>query len=107
MAKAEWGTKRSCPKCSARFYDLERDPAICPECSFEFEIASLMQSDLRGPGADGRSGKDAKPVEDIEDTDDIIDEEGDIDVGDELLEEDDDTVSLDEIADVPNEEDEN
>ena len=32
MAKPEWGTKRTCDKCSARFYDLSRDPAVCPQC---------------------------------------------------------------------------
>src|SRR3546814_3617723 len=30
MVKAEWGTKRSCPKCATRFYDLTNDdPVTC------------------------------------------------------------------------------
>ncbi|WP_298669058.1 FYDLN acid domain-containing protein, partial [uncultured Sphingomonas sp.] len=24
MIKPEWGTKRTCPKCATRFYDLEK-----------------------------------------------------------------------------------
>lgn len=32
MAKAEWGTKRICQSCSARFYDLKRAPPVCPVC---------------------------------------------------------------------------
>ena len=32
LAKPEWGTKRACDKCSARFYDLNRSPALCPQC---------------------------------------------------------------------------
>ena len=33
MAKAEWGTKRTCPKCSERFYDLTKNnPCVCIEC---------------------------------------------------------------------------
>lgn len=32
MAKPEWGTKRICLSCGARFYDLQRDPIICPSC---------------------------------------------------------------------------
>lgn len=32
MSKAERGTKRVCPNCGARFYDLNKDPAICPSC---------------------------------------------------------------------------
>jgi uncharacterized protein (TIGR02300 family) len=33
VAKAEWGTKRICLNCGARFYDMNRDPIICPACS--------------------------------------------------------------------------
>lgn len=32
MAKPEWGTKRICHNCGARFYDLRREPAVCPAC---------------------------------------------------------------------------
>ena len=32
VAKPEWGTKRICHNCGARFYDLRRDPAVCPAC---------------------------------------------------------------------------
>ena len=32
MAKPEWGTKRICQSCGARFYDLLRDPPTCPGC---------------------------------------------------------------------------
>ena len=32
MAKPEWGTKRSCHSCGARFYDLRREPIVCPIC---------------------------------------------------------------------------
>lgn len=32
MAKPEWGTKRTCHTCGARFYDLRRDTIVCPVC---------------------------------------------------------------------------
>ncbi len=32
MANPEWGTKRACDKCAARFYDLNRAPVVCPKC---------------------------------------------------------------------------
>jgi len=32
LAKPEWGTKRICHSCGARFYDLRRQPAVCPKC---------------------------------------------------------------------------
>jgi uncharacterized protein (TIGR02300 family) len=33
MIKPEFGCKRVCVSCAARFYDLTRAPAICPKCS--------------------------------------------------------------------------
>ncbi len=36
VAKSEWGTKRTCPSCGARFYDLQRSPVPCPKCAAEF-----------------------------------------------------------------------
>jgi hypothetical protein len=35
MAKPELGTKRVCVSCAARFYDLTRQPAVCPKCDTE------------------------------------------------------------------------
>ena len=32
MAKITWGTKRTCPSCGARFYDLRRSSVVCPKC---------------------------------------------------------------------------
>src|SRR3546814_16287549 len=38
MVKAEWGTKRTCPKCGTRFYDLgKEDPVTCIECGVRSE----------------------------------------------------------------------
>jgi len=38
LAKPEWGTKRTCQNCGAHFYDLRRDPVICPVCSTVFDL---------------------------------------------------------------------
>jgi len=38
VVKLEWGTKRTCQSCSIRFYDLRRNPIICPKCGETFEI---------------------------------------------------------------------
>ena len=32
MAKQELGLKRICGNCGAKFYDLARDPIVCPKC---------------------------------------------------------------------------
>jgi uncharacterized protein (TIGR02300 family) len=36
------GTKRTCqnPECGSRFYDLDRDPIVCPICESTYVIAS-------------------------------------------------------------------
>jgi uncharacterized protein (TIGR02300 family) len=39
VAKPEWGTKRICLSCGARFYDLNRDPIVCPSCGAPFDPA--------------------------------------------------------------------
>lgn len=36
MSKSELGTKRTCPDCAAKFYDLGRNPAECPKCGHSF-----------------------------------------------------------------------
>jgi uncharacterized protein (TIGR02300 family) len=39
VAKAEWGTKRICLSCGARFYDLRREPIVCPACGAAVDAA--------------------------------------------------------------------
>ena len=41
MAKVDIGTKRVCPECEAKFYDLTRNPAICPMCQNSFDPSEL------------------------------------------------------------------
>ena len=36
MAKPEWGVKRTCLSCGVRYYDMRRDPILCPKCGVEF-----------------------------------------------------------------------
>ena len=38
MAKPELGTKRQCRSCDNRFYDLNRDPILCPKCGAVFQL---------------------------------------------------------------------
>ena len=32
MVKPEWGLKRTCQSCGARFYDLNHEQIVCPKC---------------------------------------------------------------------------
>ena len=43
MSNASWGTKRSCPKCAARFYDLNQHPALCPKCNHSFDPVAALK----------------------------------------------------------------
>src|SRR3970282_304031 len=44
MSKPARGTKRICPSCGARFYDLSRRPIECPKCRFAFEPEALLRT---------------------------------------------------------------
>ncbi len=41
MAKPELGTKRLCGNCSVKFYDLNKDPIVCPKCHTVMELATV------------------------------------------------------------------
>ena len=43
MPKVEWGKKVVCSNCETKFYDLNRKPAICPNCGTEY-IETVLDS---------------------------------------------------------------
>ena len=49
--KAERGTKRTCqnPECGSRFYDLNRDPIVCPICQTVFQLATPAEAQSAVP----------------------------------------------------------
>lgn len=38
MAKPELGVKRRCTACGAAYFDLNKDPIVCPKCGTAFVI---------------------------------------------------------------------
>ncbi len=45
MVKPEWGTKRTCPKCGTRFYDLQaEDPVTCISCGTTWAPEPVLKS---------------------------------------------------------------
>src|SRR5262245_38209157 len=36
VAKPELGSKRLCGNCGTKFYDLQKDPIVCPKCATVF-----------------------------------------------------------------------
>jgi uncharacterized protein (TIGR02300 family) len=107
MPKEEWGTKRLCPTSGKRFYDLNKNPIVSP---YTGEVVEIDSSKSRMIAADAEDAVTAKAKEAETDDDVVLDDDDDVDVdlGDDVLEDDEDgdTVSLDEIADVSNEDNE-
>lgn len=106
MPKAEWGTKRICPTTGKRFYDLNRNPIVSP---YTGEIVDIETVRRKAAGAIiAQEAKTSNLLDDELDADDLIEADADdADIDEELLEDDDETVSLDDLADVAGGEDEN
>jgi uncharacterized protein (TIGR02300 family) len=106
MPKDEWGVKRVCPTCSTRFYDLRTDPMTCPNCGATFTIESLtaVKAKALRPEKAKPEPVDLEDLPEI-DTDEVAIETDD-DLDDEILEDEEDNVDLDDIADVPSDEEE-
>ena len=47
MAKPELGTKRLCGNCGAKFYDLNKDPIVCPKCHTAMPLAAIAAKSAR------------------------------------------------------------
>jgi uncharacterized protein (TIGR02300 family) len=43
VAKPELGSKRLCMNCGAKFYDLNRDPAVCPKCGTPMQASAVTR----------------------------------------------------------------
>ncbi len=79
MAKTEWGSKRICLSCGAKFYDLSRTPIVCPACETVFDPAA--NSKPRRSRAPAKAAAAVAPVvavvkpDEVETDDDDTDEE--------------------------------
>ena len=100
MPKDEWGVKRVCPHCSNLFYDLRTDPMTCPNCGTTFALDSLTMAKPKAlrPEKAKVAPEDLDDLPDIEAEDEAIEDGEELD--DEILEDDDDNVDLEDIADV-------
>ena len=77
MVKPEWGTKRGCPKCGTRFYDLGKDdPVVCIECSNQWTPEPILKSKQPLPFEAAKPEKEAvKKDSDLGDDDLDVDED--------------------------------
>jgi uncharacterized protein (TIGR02300 family) len=96
MVKPEWGTKRTCPKCATRFYDLGKDaPVTCITCGVAWDPEPVLKS------------KQPLPFDEPEKADAESPEQVDADLGADLdIDVDDDgTVSPDDEVDLGGDDD--
>ncbi len=87
MVKPEWGTKRTCPKCSTRFYDLgKEDPVHCIECGNEWVPEPVLKSKQPLPfeAAEQETKEKATKDEDLEAEELSIDEDEEPSADDEV-----------------------
>jgi uncharacterized protein (TIGR02300 family) len=71
VAKPELGAKHQCQACGAKFFDLNRDPIVCPKCGTVFQGASTRaraavkeeeeETELAAP-----AGVDVVPLDEVE-----------------------------------------
>ena len=64
VAKPELGTKRLCTNCGAKFYDLSKDPIVCPKCHSVVEIAAVSSRSRPDAAAAARAAAPA-PEEEV------------------------------------------
>ena len=132
MAKPEWGIKRICPNCGARYYDLRKDPPVCPSCGTTFDPEALLKSRRARPapvddappkkvpaGVDEDEAEVEREDEDVADLEEVEDDVAVEDIeedADEVAEDEDDVLiedtselgedDMDEVVDVEGEDEE-
>lgn len=87
VAKPQWGAKRECQQCGARFYDLNRSPVECLKCGAVFDPAAASRAKRSRPvppapkpkappvPADlNTRGDNADTLSDDDDEDDVIED---------------------------------
>ena len=93
MVDKSLGTKRTCPACGKRFYDLNKDPIECPYCGETFTVEPILPSRQDAPEAKPEEAVPEaveEPVEDlVPEGDDLAAEDveeaeavADVDLGD-------------------------
>lgn len=109
MAKVDLGMKLTCESCGARFYDLNKQPGICPKCGTANARPVIFKASRR-PSAEDRekanlaaSKAAAKPAV-VSDDDDVIDDATD-DEDEDVIEDTSDLGEDDDDVEVPVEKD--
>lgn len=109
VATPDRGTKRQCLNCGTKFYDLNRDPIVCPHCGTVFAVTSAKPSGRAKPEEQARSEPKVEVVEvdkaaaeagaEIVSLEDAEDPDSDDDNGDEDIPEVEDVEEVEDIGD--------
>ena len=84
MAKPELGAKRQCQTCATKFYDMGRDPILCPKCGSVFHVATLTRAPARTEDDEVETEKEAPDVVSLEEVEESENKPEAIDVDDEV-----------------------
>jgi len=103
VAKAELGVKRRCLSCTALFFDLNREPIVCPKCSAVFQVVELPHSEpkkafYRPVASDGPLNDDQTAADDVETVD--ADGETETESDDSVLDSEEDEREEDRIEEI-------
>lgn len=89
MANPELGAKQICTSCQAKFYDLNRRPAVCPKCGASFDPEEAVRTRrvrARTAAPDYETEDEPKPRKDEEEVEGFEDEADDTPEIDEAVE---------------------
>lgn len=104
MAKPEWGEKRTCLSCGAKFYDMLRSPIVCPSCEKEFVPVTSGRGSRAKAAAAAPAPEPAKaaPAEEealATDDDEELPDDPALDIPDDEDDEDDDDL-IEDVTDL-------
>jgi len=54
VPKVEWGQKRTCLGCGKLYYDMKKNPPVCPACKTPFDAENLLRA-RRGRSSDKKA----------------------------------------------------
>ena len=110
VAKPEWGTKRLCPSCGERFYDMKRKPVTCPSCESEVSIKPVLKPRKPVPAKElpAKEAPAAKASTSDDDSDDDPDDiiiEAVVDLEDVEDDDEDDDALIEDASDLEEDDD--
>ena len=95
VAKPELGEKHLCASCETKYYDLNRDPIVCPKCGTVFVVEEVAKPVVVKP----KAAPEAPAEEKKKDSEDSAETPETISLEDADDDDEDDTVDGDNVPD--------